>query len=332
MKNVLSSAVSISIVSILSMSLVGCGPSQSSQTNENSTPSASATAETPKEEKGLVRSYDTKLSLREAKEFDDDNYLRIGTNNELKISSSGYLDKSQEEKDPAGGEKFHAINYTYKAIENSKAPAKITLTINGSTKPLVGSLYKEGTLLVSAPENAEIELSIQIDGVTQTIGFKDAKRKTKGVAETWYQSPVGKLTDANVSIPVNVAKYVATLNYTVKDATRTPYSASETLGWADNGKKTWVIIEIDTPEWTISKDSITKTKRENKISLKDAQGNSYAPIVSNSGSKSQIAFAVDPKLTDFTLHTESSVSLDLFGESVGATGPVVSDQVKISFE
>lgn len=334
MKKILGSAVSVSIITMLSLSITGCSPQESN--NPSPAPAVSATAdpETPKEEKGFVASYQTKMSLQDEKKFTDNNYLKVGTDNKFSINASGFLEQDKENKAPADGEKFHAINYSYDLLDLAydEKPPVVTFTIDGKTRDVNQNLFKEGTLLVSAPENASIDINIQRDGVTQTIGFKDAERKSEGIADTWYQTSQGKITDASVSLPVTVKEYTATLKYTVKEAVRTPYDSHDSLGWADNGKKTWIILDIDSPEWTVNNSTITKADQEGKISLKDSNGKTYTPVSAKDNTSNKVAFEVDPDQTNFTVHTENSMTLNSFGQNVGTTGTVTSDAVKISFE
>jgi hypothetical protein len=337
MKKILGYTASLSLVALLATGMTGCG-NNSPGSNNQASPSASATptAEVQREDRGYMAAYADKLALKDKKEFSDDNYLRVGEDNDFKITAYGFLETDQQQKSPADGEVFHAINYTYKPVDvpYNQDPPKVTLTVNGETKALSTGLSKEGTLLVSAPKDDGIELNIQRDGVTQTIGFKDAERKTKDIAQAWYEPSEGKLTDANVKLDTAISGYTATLKYTVKDAVRTAYDPADKLGWADNGKKAWVILNLDNPKWTVSKDSVTKSYKESKITLKDAKGKEYTAVTSSaSGSEeTKAAFEVPVDMNDFTLHTENSVELDLFGKTIGTTDVLTADQVKISFE
>lgn len=335
MKKILGYTAGLSLVAVLATGMTACG-NKAPEPNTQASPSASTSPSqaVQREDKGYTAVYSDKLALKDKKEFSDNNYLRVGDDNDFKITAYGFLDTDQQQKSPADGEVFHAINYTYKPVTAgyNEDPPKVTLTLDGETKTLSAGLSKEGTLLVSAPKDDDIELNIQRDGVTQTIDFKNAERKTKDIAQAWYEPSEGKLTDANVSLNANVDQYTATLKYTVKDAVRTAYDPAENLGWADNGKKAWVILDITTPEWTVSKDSLLKTNRESKISLKDAKGNSYPSVVSNDGDKAKVAFEVPVDMNDFTLHTENSTDIESYGKKLGSTGVLTADQVKISFE
>lgn len=337
MKNILGYTAGLSLFAILATGVTACG-NNSPEPNPQASSSASASSNpaVQREDKGYTATYSDKLALKDKKEFSDENYLRVGDDNDFKITAYGFLDTDQQQKTPADGEVFHAINYTYKPVDvgYNQDPLKVTLTVDGETKALSAGLSKEGTLLVSAPKDDHIELNIQRDGLTQTIDFKNAERKTKDIAQAWYEPSEGKLTDANVTLNATVDQYTATLKYTVKDAIRTAYDPADNLGWADNGKKAWVILKLDNPKWTVSKDSVTKSYKERKITLKDSKGKEYEAITSSdSGSEeTKAAFEVPVDMNDFTLHTENSVELDLFGKTIGATDVLTSDQVKISFE
>lgn len=335
MKKILGYTAGFSLVAVLATGMTGCGIN-SPQPNDQISSSASSSPEpeVQREEKGYMAAYSDKLALKDKTDFTDDNYLRVGDDNDFKITAYGFLETNQQQKAPADGEVFHAINYSYDPVSTgyNEDPPKVTLTVDGETKTIPTGLTKEGTLLVSASKDDDIELNIQRDGVTQTIDFKNAERKTKDIAQAWYLPSEGKLTDANVSLDTTVDQYTANLKYTVKDAVRTPYDAADNLGWADNGKKAWVIISITTPEWTISKDSLLKTNRESKISLKDSKGNSYPSVVSNDGDNATVAFEVPADMNDFTLHTENSTDVESYGKKLGSTGVLSADQVKISFE
>lgn len=335
MKKILGYTAGLSLFAILATGVTACG-NNSPETNPQASSSASASSNpaVQREDKGYTATYSDKLALKDKKEFSDENYLRVGDDNDFKITAYGFLDTDQQQKAPADGEVFHAINYTYKPVDvgYNQDPLKVTLTVDGETKALSAGLSKEGTLLVSAPKDDDIELNIQRDGVTQTIDFKNAERKTKDIAQAWYEPSEGKIADANVTLNATVDQYTATLKYTVKDAIRTAYDPAKNLGWADNGKKAWVIINITTPEWTISKDSLLKTNRESKILLKDSKGNSYPSVISNDGDKARVAFEVPANMNDFILHTENSTDIESYGKKLGSTGVLSADQVKISFE
>lgn len=336
MNKAMTIGLSVSMATVLSFGLVGCGNSN----NATDTPSpATATTEVAVERSapGVTESNDIKMALQKATVFTENNVIMTSSGKKFTITSSGELATTQDKLSPAVGEKFYAINYTYTTSESAYMDDenKVTLTINGDTSTLGKSLYEEGTLLVSAPVDAEIILGFQDNGITQNINFQDAKRVV-GVADGLYENSVGKLSDPSTTEVRQVADVKVTLKLSYAEATRQAYVGEDSaLKWADDGKGTWVLLSLDDPAWDTGGHSAQLKDPTNKILLKDAKGNEYTGIKTDAGSSAgdaTFAFKVPLNTDEFTIHTENSISLTSWGDNIGATGNIVTEKVKISFK
>jgi hypothetical protein len=333
MKKVSKITAILSFSTILALSLSSCTTSHETH-NGTPTPSPSVSASNvPREPSGDIGSYKGTSEIKDPKKFSDNNYLATSVTKRFTITETGTVEKDKLGMLPAEGEIFHAVNYTYNQPGATEKDPGISVTIDGKTQPVVTPLNEKGFLTISAPEKAEVLLNLKVDGVTQSINLDTAERKSLGIADAWYGPTEGKVENGKVSNVVNVNNIKPTLEYSVLSATRTPYVAIEDLGWADEGKKTWVVIDITPATWKLTgSDSL---RGSSKASLIDADGNSYSATVLTEGvsvDNNKLAFKVPVDKTSFKVLTENSSDFEGWGNNTGNTGIVKIDQVKITFE
>lgn len=339
MSNVIKKVVGITMIAGLSMGMVAC----SNNANESSEGSVEVTeAPVIRSEAGFVKNFDSSQTLNDEKKYTTDNYLALSDKGAaFEITGSGTMEKvtnpvNDESTSPAEGEKFHVVNYLFsgaraqESYDGTVTGDKISINVNGKKTELEEPLSVEGALLVSAPDDADITIDIQSNGITQSIDMMSAERQTEGIADVWYEGTIGTLTEPSANVPVTVGKNTVTLTYNVNNVFRSAYT--EDLGWADNGRSSWVVVDMTKAKWMVS--GADPTNKKDVISLVDSKGTAYKPA-STMGSYNDeglIAFMVPAEETSFTLHTENYADITYFGDIVGNTGNIVLDQVKINFE
>lgn len=295
------------------------------------TPTPSMTATIPAAEKGVSTDIARKIPLQSEMRFTDDNFLITQENEKITINAYGKLDtvafkEGEEAKKPAEGEVFHAINY----ISTTGTQVKPSLDVDGKAITLSKKLSGEGTLIVSAPEEAKIILNLASNDLTQSIDFKTAERTSIGVADVWYRGTEGTITNGTVSETFAIQGKNVVLDYAVTKATRTAYSP--TNKWADAGKSAWVVIDGKKPAWKIPDNGGTDNVTQ-KFTLKDATGKEYALVETpeSSTDSMHLEFKVPANVDSYILKLDSSADITYFGEVQG-TATITSEKAQIAFK
>lgn len=152
-------------------------------------------------------------------------------------------------KAPAG-EVLHAVDFT----SEGNLSAEVEVLVDGKAVETLMITEPSGTVIVSAPKDAEVQLAFlynDAEGVKQVIDMKTAERVSKGIAEAWYQPSENTITnDPSTVQSVGTSKVLATYEASVTKATKTPYSLDK--GWADKGKQAWLVLETPAPSLTLS--------------------------------------------------------------------------------
>lgn len=325
---------SISIAALLIISASAC----SSPKNTPPVPSPTVSvSQAPRAESGLAEFSDKQLALQDKKEFKDNNFLVGGPNAKFTINAAGFVSEDKQKRQAAEGEKFHAYTFTSTlpqqgGMGNTATIPKMSLDVDNKTVDISGQMFSGGTIVVSAPENAKIILNLEVAGVQQTMDLNNAKRTSTGIGDVWYETTEkGKITDGNISHPVQLGANTVTLKAAFMDPVITAYDPRSELGWAENGKKAWVILSYTAPEWDVPGNPIPKNQKAT-LGLVDSKGQSYKPItVKEMSGDSKVAFLVPADEHTFTIHTENSADIDDFGKTVASTGNIVLDQPKITF-
>lgn len=333
MNKAVSNTVTISIATLLVLGLSSCTTDHTNH-NQNPTPSASETsASIPRQASGYIATYPEIMELKDAANFEENNFLAVSTTRQLTINSYGTVEKSPGDFAPAENEVFHAVHYSYIPPKSGDERAALTISINGETKPLGVDLLDKGTLLISAPQDAEILLGWELEDVKQEISIKDAKRATPGVADGFYGNPVGKVDNGTVSKVVPVGDISPTLKYSVLEAVRTPYIKEESIGWAEGGKNTWVVLNMSPVEWELQ--GFDPLQSPNEALLVDDDGKTYTPKLITDGvttDNNKLAFSVPADKTTFTLQTNIEAEFTSWGKKAGSTGTIENNDTKITFE
>lgn len=323
-----------SISALLILSASACS-SPSNNTPPDPTNTLSSSTASPAVA-GTAEFYDKQLDLQDEKTFSENNFLVLGQNSKFTVNAAGWVQEDKSKKQAASGERFHAFTFTsslpQRSASNTAVIPKPSLEVDGKTVDISGQMFSGGTIVVSAPENAEIILNMEMDGVKQSMNLKTAERTSKGVGDVWYTAGAGQISDGNISKPVQIGGNTVTLKASFSDPVLTAYSADSKLGWAENGTKAWLIVSYVKPEWDVPGNAIPKNQ-SSTLGLIDSKGKSYAPInLEDSNGDTQVAFLVPETERSFTMHTENSADIDDFGKVVASTGNVVLDQPKITFE
>jgi len=304
------------------------------QEDHNASPSESqqqsSVAAAPAAEKGVTALLATKIAIPDEMKIDTANFLTIQDNEKITINSYGTPDTvklkpEEEEKKPAEGEVFHALNYTSTLSRDTNA----SVTVDGKAIPFKTKLGAEGTIIVSAPENAKITLNVERAGVTQTLDFKTGKRTSTGIADVWYKETKATLGNPVVSETFLIQGKNVKLDYSVTSTSRTAYDAEGK--WADDGKSAWVIVDGKKPAWTIPDNGGTDNVTQ-KFSLKDAAGKEYPAVEPKDagGDALHLEFKVPSNIDAFLLKLDSSTDITYFGETQG-TAAITSEKVQITF-
>jgi hypothetical protein len=251
----------------------------------------------------------------------------------LSLDQVGTLEATPTGETAAEGQQLRAATFD---VDGALDASTVIVLVDGRAFPVNTAVEAGvGTVIASVPEDADtVELGLKIDGVTQTVSLDSGERTSTGIAEAWYTG-AGDATVANaiVSREVPGASATATYRYSVDGAQRAPWTTE--LGWAENGTKTWVVLELQPPEWTVSEGTaLNKVEGQNTAWLTDQagarsdsvqQGDTFWPT--------QVVFLADPASTDFTLSTESSAYFEVPGlpDQNASFGPVSASDVALRF-
>lgn len=288
---------------------------------------------TPKAEKGVTNVLDSKLSVQNEVKFAEENYLALDGKEKFTIDAYGTVDKAVfevngESLKPADGEVFHAINYT-----STSSVSGASYDVDGTTAIIEQPMGATGTIVISAPQGAEIILNLESNDLTQSINLKTAERTTKGLADVWYKKTIGKVSEGIVSSSAVLQDKTVKLDYSVSEATRTAYS--DTGKWADGGKSAWVILDGTKPEWTVPNNG-SPDNQNTTFTLIDDKGAEYALESDSSegsyGEEMRLEFKVPPTVDSLTLKSVSNSNVSYWGEIVGKVPTITTNQVKVSFK
>lgn len=325
---------SISIAALLMISASACS---SSNNNTPPVPSPTSTvANSPRAESGTAEFNDKQLALQDKKEFSKDNFIVAGPNAKFTVNAAGFVSENKDKYQAAEGEKFHAYTFTSSLPQaggnNTATIPKISVEVDGKTVDIKGQMFSGGTLIVSAPENAKVILDIEVAGVKQSMDLNSGARTSQGIGDVWYDHSKGEISDGIISHPVQLTGNTVTLKAEFMDPMITAYDPRPELGWAENGKKAWVILSYTAPEWDVPGNAAPKNQKAT-LALVDSKGESYKPTtLKDSTGDTKLAFLVPSTETNFSIHTENSADIDDFGKTVASTGNVVLDQPKITFK
>ncbi len=266
----------------------------------SSEPTKKTTASPKNADPKFIESSIDKLPLDNEKVFTSDGFL-VTTANDTRftLKSYGQTKTNSEGLLPAEGEVFHAFQFYYDSpsVYNIDEPI-VTFIIDGITyNPELKWMEVGQTLVVSAPEDAEIAINIQTEEIKQSMNLKTGERISKGIADIWYGPYEGLPSPKSVSEAVGKYGHV---DMTLVWAAKTLYD--EEAGWSDGGKKTWVLAQLDTTKMTAKgyslKDEI------NNAWLTDENGNKYELAYSRDiFDGTRLLFLVPPDVHVLTLHT-----------------------------
>lgn len=327
--NIFSKIGALSLAALILSGTVACSP-QSGPGDTNTTPTVSE-APIERAEKEYAAVIDHKLTVKDSKKLSEDNFLATGENEKFTIAEYGILDKLDVKGtgavSAAENEVFHAVNYTAEGI----SAAKVSYDVDGTTKTFDEPLLPTGTIIISAPKEAELILNLQVNDLTQSIDLTTGERTTKGIADAWYGNIAGKITDGIVSKDEPIKDKIVNLSYSVASAKKTAYTP---LGkWADGGKSAWVVIDGTDAKWNIPESAYGKGGTD-KFTLTDENGKEYTPASADNNSYSEqlhLEFKVPADADSFTLNSENYTEIMYFGKSQGSVTSK-SSQVKISFK
>lgn len=265
----------------------------------SSSPEASVKAAKP----GYIESVKESLPLEKEVVFTADNFLVTSTNDtRFTVKAYGQLDENPNGLPAAEGEVFHAIHYSQvsPAVYNIEEP-EVTFAVDGVANTDEIWLRPTGTLILSAPENAEITINITTYDVSQSMNFKTAERLSNGIVEAWYSPYEGEITNPLINKPAGTGNASIAMNLIW--AVRTPYE--EILEWADDGKQTWVIVEAENMGWETGANTIID--ETNNAWLTDDKGTIYK--LANSRETEDITrmiFMVPTDVKNLNFHTSHS--------------------------
>lgn len=325
--------VNISLAILFSLVLSGCDTNHENH-NQSPSPNASPTQNNvPRQPAGYIASYPEIMELKDSKEFTENNYLAIYPDRKFTINSYGILDENKSNMAGNGDEVLHAVNYAFDLPKPGNPQVSLRLSVNGEVKPLGNELSDKGTLIVSAPKDAEVLFRTELEGVVQTIDLKTAERQTKGVADGYYGNPVGVVENGNITAITPVGDISPTLKYSVLEAIRSPYLKEESIGWADAGENTWVVLNMSPVEWELQ--GFDTIQAPGKAILIDDEGKRYSSTFISEGNttdNNKLAFTVPADKTNFTLLTQVEARFTSWGKSSGSTGVIENTDTKITFE
>lgn len=246
---------------------VSCGSAEPS-----STASASPEASINMAKSKSIETVTDILPLENEKVFTADNYL-VTTSNDTRftVESYGQVKENSRGLPPAEGEVFHAVHFTYQTPEvyNIESPG-VSFTIDGETSTEeLALLGLGGTLIISAPEDADIAINIQTEIITQSLNLKTAERLTEGIVDVWYAPYEGTISIQDISKPVGNG--TAIINMNLIWSAKAVYD--EEAGWAEEGKQTWVLVEMREADWQVGGNTVADEM--NKAWLTDESGKKY---------------------------------------------------------
>lgn len=333
MNKATSVTLGLSLSTILAFSMTGCGEDKAKPSESQTTQSSSPTPQINREEPGYAASYKNSMELKDQKDFKENNFIATSPESKFTITSYGTVDKDGSNMAPAEGEVFHTIHYTYTDSESLDARPKAFITVNGTTKAFTSTLFDQGTIVIAAPKDAEVLFGLNLENVSQTINVKTAERKSVGIADVLYVDTKGNIENGTISMPVPAGGVTPTLSYTVLDAQRLPYLEEESLGWAENGKNAWVVLDMSPVSWKLP--GFDQLKGKSKATLVDDEGNKYKATFLSEGNttdNNKLAFNVPADKKSFTVLTETSADFSSWGKSAGKIENAQNDQTKITFE
>lgn len=316
----------ISLAALILAGATGCQPAEPTPQESQQRVIDQAPAAKP----GTQKVFDTKITPTDELRFNAKNSLIVSEKEKIAIMGHGMLktavlEENGPETKPADGEVFHASTFD----STLPAEAKVSLSVNGKATPLTKPLGKEGTILISAPEDAKIELSVTHAGITQNIDLKTANRTSTGVADVWYKATKAILGEPKVSETFVILDKNVKLDYTVSSATRSPISTLH--GLADEGKSSWVIIDGTKPVWAVPDGGTEKVTQ--KFALTDEAGKEY-PMTEHkdafTGETMHLEFKVPANIDAFLLKLDAGTDILIGGENRG-TAAITSEKVQVTF-
>lgn len=325
MKKLSLSVVTLSTVAVLSLGLTGCGNKVTSTPEQTSSVSASPTVSLARSSAGQINIADTELALQNEKKFTEDNAIVTSEKSKFTVSAAGTLNQYNNF---AAAEKEQFYGFVYNStLDNT---TKVTYTVNGVTDNNTYKLSGNGTIVISAPKDATIIANIQSNSLTQTIDLVNGKRTSVDLAKAWYvKNTVAKVDDGVITIPVSTGKFNFTFKSSVASADKTASTTIDGLGWADGGKKTWIIVSGDSLEFAKNGGSAYTANMKQSITLKDSKGATYKPenkAVNSFSDTYTVAFLVpDATENNYTVTLDASADVSDFGEDKGGISATSKD-------
>lgn len=176
--------ISLIVLSLgLSFGAISCSPSP--EPVPAPSPSASPSVEVKKEIPNRVMDYAEPLQVEDEVVFSDpDTLITTTENNTFVINGYGNVPLTPSGYEPADGEMFHVITYESTSPRNANAyEPTITALVNGEPVGSPLNLYVNGSILVSAEEDADITLRFVIKNSetgqeeTRYLDFKTGKEQ-----------------------------------------------------------------------------------------------------------------------------------------------------------
>lgn len=177
-----------------------------------------------------------------------------------------------------------------------------TVRVGSETYPV----NQERFAVAGSPDD-NIVLVYEVDGVTQELDLLTGERLSKGVAEDWYSGTELAASTREFSTSVNTPKGPARWEGTVEDVQVTPWT--DELGWAEGGKKSWVIFTLGTTEWRSDGSWYGVINPSTDATLRDAEGNVYSSVQKDGSALAgdqRVIFQVPAGGTGYDLVFESS--------------------------
>jgi hypothetical protein len=330
MKKLSLSVITLSTVAVLSLGLTGCGNKVTSTPEPMSSVSASPTVSLARSSAGQINIAATELALQNEKKFTENNVIVTGEKTKFTVSAAGDL-ATYDNFAAAENEQFYGFVYN-STLDNQ---TNVTYTVNGVTDKTIYPLSGNGTIVISAPKDATIIANIQNNSLTQTIDLVNGKRTSTDLAQAWYEkNTVAKVTDGLVSVPVSAGEFNFTFKSSVTSADKTAATDVDNLGWADGGKKTWIVVTGDSLEFAKTGGSASTSSQKQGITLTDSKGATYKPANKNVNPFSDtytVAFLVpDAAEKNYTIKLDASADVSDFGESKG-TVSATSNAIALKF-
>lgn len=328
--------VSTALALTLAFALTGCGVA-----GENINPTSQTEASQSQETRSRLDSkYTTNspdvLNLQLDSNAQKDSYIKISDEGKISFKSIGFIEETPDGLIAAEGEKLFAINYQ----NDSTYPAEFTYEIDGTTKKFDDSetnVLSAGTVIISALESNNIILNVSTNNITQSVDFKTGERLSRDIAESWYLNDgIGKFKDTVVdsTLKSKAGKTLTTTDNYV-EAIKTPFdsNADEGKGWADGGKKSWIIVTAKNTSFDFNAD-VDEMDRVSKTILTDTGGNTYVGKVDGGSLFSEemtITFKVPSNVNEFDIHNEHSFNINSWGDTVDTVVNQKSKTTKLTF-